>query len=90
MNNTRFIYYNDNKVFLTEVDIDDENVIFKVIDPIDHEILMIVNDANRYEDFCMSDNKDLFLELSTYRNIVDFYYSKKISECEDLIKDVSK
>ena len=90
MNKLTHTIERDNKFFITEVDEDMENVIFKVVDKINNEYIMIVNDANRYEDFLSSEDQYNFLHVSTYQNIIDYYCSRIISDCKDKIEELSK
>ena len=69
----RFVYTKDHKVFITEVDEEFSNIIFKVFDPIEEEYILIRNNANSYNDYTRARNKYKFLELCTYTNIIDFY-----------------
>lgn len=88
MNESNFNIFKDNKIFITEVDNEMENVLFKVIDKINNDYIIIVNDANRYDDYLNSDDKMLFLQISTYQNMIDFYYNKMIGECKEEIKKI--
>ena len=83
-----FLYSKDNKFFITEVDEDTENIIFKVLDKIENDYIMIVNDANRYDNYLEAKDKHLFIKLCTFYNMIDFYYNKMIGECHEKIAEV--